>query len=299
MRVPVVIDRRRFRQRYLHSSSRRSLKRSRGSCSALFQRQTNLWQFIEDLKKRYKGGYNIFAVAPGHEHNPRRPVFLPLDDHALAWSFFKEYYPTEQSVGGIAIALIVRDDVSNLGFNNWLAENKIVACDCNLGTCSAATGVKYEEVKYTIENYKPRKSSWDEATKKHKEKTEEWNNYDRLAQSLKESQTVDIQQQLEADQKALAAKKELEQAEREMKAANAAMNAAKKSAAEKKRSIWNDGWGDFDGFRRRNLLKKKNKKNKGGGGRGGAGAGGAVTFETPPAYCDIDDYIDNEDDVWT
>jgi len=22
------------------------------------------------------------------------------------------------------------------------------------------------------------------------------------------------------------------------------------------------------------------------------------TFETPPAYCDIDDYIDNEDDVW-
>jgi|TARA_B100000073_G_scaffold335001_1_gene328146 hypothetical protein len=261
--------------------------------------KTNLWQFIEDLKKRYKGGYNIFAVAPGHEHNPRRPVFLPLDDHALAWSFFKEYYPTEQSVGGIAIALIVRDDVSNLGFNNWLAENKIVACDCNLGTCSAATGVKYEEVKYTIENYKPRKSSWDEATKKHKEKTEEWNNYDRLAQSLKESQTVDIQQQLEADQKALAAKKELEQAEREMKAANAAMNAAKKSAAEKKRSIWNDGWGDFDGFRRRNLLKKKNKKNKGGGGRGGAGAGGAVTFETPPAYCDIDDYIDNEDDVWT
>ena len=261
--------------------------------------KTNLWQFIEDLKKRYKGGYNIFAVAPGHEHNPRRPVFLPLDDHALAWSFFKEYYPTEQSVGGIAIALIVRDDVSNLGFNNWLAENKIVACDCNLGTCSAATGVKYEEVKYTIENYKPRKSSWDEATKKHKEKTEEWNNYDRLAQSLKESQTVDIQQQLEADQKALAAKKELEQAEREMKAANAAMNAAKKSAAEKKRSIWNDGLGDFDGFRRRNLLKKKNKKNKGGGGRGGAGAGGAVTFETPPAYCDIDDYIDNEDDVWT
>ena len=266
--------------------------------------KTNLWQFIEDLKKRYKGGYNIFAVAPGHEHNPRRPVFLPLDDHALAWSFFKEYYPTEQSVGGIAIALIVRDDVSNLGFNNWLAENKIVACDCNLGTCSAATGVKYEEVKYTIENYKPRKSSWDEATKKHKEKTEEWNNYDRLAQSLKESQTVDIQQQLEADQKALAAKKELEQAEREMKAANAAMNAAKKSAAEKKRSIWNDGWGDFDGFRRRNLLKKKNKKNKGsdgggGGGGRGVGAGGAVTFETPPAYCDIDDYIDNEDDVWT
>ena len=266
--------------------------------------KTNLWQFIEDLKKRYKGGYNIFAVAPGHEHNPRRPVFLPLDDHALAWSFFKEYYPTEQFVGGIAIALIVRDDVSNLGFNNWLAENKIVACDCNLGTCSAATGVKYEEVKYTIENYKPRKSSWDEATKKHKEKTEEWNNYDRLAQSLKESQTVDIQQQLEADQKALAAKKELEQAEREMKAANAAMNAAKKSAAEKKRSIWNDGWGDFDGFRRRNLLKKKNKKNKGGDGGGGGGgrgvgAGGAVTFETPPAYCDIDDYIDNEDDVWT
>ncbi len=262
--------------------------------------KTNLWQFIEDLKKRYKGGYNIFAVAPGHEHNPRRPVFLPLDDHALAWSFFKEYYPTEQSVGGIAIALIVRDDVSNLGFNDWLAENKIVACDCNLGTCSAATGVKYEEVKYTIENYKPRKSSWEEATKTHKEKTEEWNNYDRLAQSLKESQTVDIQQQLEADQKALAAKKELEQAERELKAANAAMNAAKKSAAEKKRSIWNDGWGDFDGFRRRNLLKKKNKKNKGGGGRGGGGGGGsAVTFETPPAYCDIDDYIDNEDDVWT
>jgi len=73
------------------------------------------------------------------------------------------------------------------------------------------------------------------------------------------------------------------------------MNAAKKSAAEKKRSIWNDGWGDFDGFRRRNLLKKKNKKNRGNG-------GGAVvvkdTFETPPAYCDIDDYIDNEDDVW-
>jgi hypothetical protein len=257
--------------------------------------KANPWQFVEDLKKRYKNGYSIFAVAPGHEHNPRRPVFLPLDDHALAWSFFNEYYPIDSSVGGIVIALIVRDDVSNLGFNDWLAENKIVACDCNLGTCAAATGVKYEEVKYTIENYKPQKSSWEEATKTHKAKTDEWNNYDRLAQRLKESQTVDFQQQLEADQKALAAKKELEQAERELKAANAAMNAAKKSAAEKKRSIWNDGWGDFDGFRRRNLLKKKNKKNRGNG-------GGAVvvkdTFETPPAYCDIDDYIDNEDDVW-
>ena len=101
---------------------------------------------------------------------------------------------------------------------------------------------------------------------------------------------------MEADQKALAAKKELEQAERELKAANAAMNAAKKSAAEKKRSIWNDGWGDFDGFRRRNLLKKKNKKNRGNG--GGAVVVVKDTFETPPAYCDIDDYIDNEDDVW-
>ena len=257
--------------------------------------KTNTWQFVEDLKKRYKSGYNIFAVAPGHEHNPRRPVFLPLDDHALAWTFFNEYYPTETSVGGTAIALIVRDDVSNLGFNDWLAENKIVTCDCNLGTCAAATGVKYEEVKYTIESYKPQKSSWEEATKTHQAKTAEWNNYDRLAQRLKESQTVDFQEQLEADQKALTAKKELEQAERELKAANAAMSAAKKSAAEKKRSIWNDGWGDFDGFRRRNLLKKKNKKNRGDG-------GGAVaarnTFETPPAYCDIDDYIDNEDDVW-
>jgi hypothetical protein len=248
------------------------------------------------LKKRYKNGYSIFAVAPGHEHNPRRPVFLPLDDHALAWSFFNEYYPIDSSVGGIVIALIVRDDVSNLGFNDWLAENKIVACDCNLGTCAAATGVKYEEVKYTIESYKPQKSSWEEATKTHKAKTDEWNNYDRLAQRLKESQTVDFQQQLEADQKALAAKKELEQAERELKAANAAMNAAKKSAAEKKRSIWNDGWGDFDGFRRRNLLKKKNKKNRGNG--GGAVVVVKDTFETPPAYCDIDDYIDNEDDVW-
>ena len=46
------------------------------------------------------------------------------------------------------------------------------------------------------------------------------------------------------------------------------------------------------------LVKEENKIDKGGG-RGGAGAGGAVTFETPPAYCDIDDYIDNEDDVWT
>ena len=108
---------------------------------------------------------------------------------------------------------------------------------------------------------------------------------------MKESQTVDFQQQLEADQKALTAKKELEQAERELKAANAAMSAAKKSAAEKKRSIWNDGWGDFDGFRRRNLLKKKNKKNRG-------AVAARNTFETPPAYCDIDDYIDNEDDVW-
>jgi hypothetical protein len=266
--------------------------RSQSVPAVIFSNMKSPWAFIEDLKKRYKSGYNIFAVSQGHEHNPRRPVFLPLDDHALAWSFFNEYYPSETS-SGITIALIVRDDVSNLNFSEWLAENKIVACDCNLGNCAAATGVKYEEVKYTIENYKPQKTSWEEATKTHQAKTLEWNSYDRLAQRLKESETVDFAKQLEADEKALNAKRELEQAERELKAANAAMAAAKKSSVEKKRSIWSDGWGDFDGFRRRRrLLKKKGKV---------AAAAApkhvlALDFAAP-AYCDIDDFIDNEDDI--
>ena len=194
------------------------------------------------------------------------------------------------------MALIVRDDVSKLGFGDWLAKNKIIACDCNLGKCAAATGVKYEEVKFTIENYKPRKASLEEANKTHEQKAAKWNQYSAAAKELKEYE-LDAEQHErydEAAKKATDAKKELDKAQSDLDISAAAYREAKKSAAERKRSIWNDGWGDFDGFRRRLrrriLLKKKAKRPE-----QKQPPQPSVYEEYPPAYCDIDDDIDDDD----
>ena len=100
-------------------------------------------------------GWITFCRRPRSRTQPETTSFLPWTI-TLAWSFSRIL--SNRTVCWWHCNRVNRsDDVSNLGFNNWLAENKIVACDCNLGICSAATGVKYEEVKYTIENYKPRK----------------------------------------------------------------------------------------------------------------------------------------------